>query len=115
MARNLFRAARPYLQPPGSVAGSSRLGASSTPANIALLRTGEFSRRPIKPPRVFWLQDLQERWLATRFDDGTNGYWIVCGLEPFVQPKNSGSEIGLDSQVKITLTATGPAQSEKPK
>ena len=47
----------------------------STPAAATLMK-GKNS------PRLFWF-DCEQRWLATSFDDGTNGHWIVCTSNPF--------------------------------
>lgn len=82
LARKLYAAARPRLQPNAgrdgtafpllSIAGSMNTMGGPTPTRVS------------KPSPVFWIESgaQGEEWLATRLDGGTNGSWIFCNPDP---------------------------------
>ena len=62
---------------------------------------GEHIAEAIRPPRLFWIKmpafkgQEESDWVARRFDEGTNGYWIVCG-PPSLGGNTAGPDIAMN-------------------
>ncbi len=97
------------------------------------LLKGQTAGQMAKPPRLFWIKasgaldgagdeprkgegrkdldttfgDDERYWLATRFDEDTNGFWIACRTEK----SGSQAEIGSRLEMKARMPEPTPGRS----